>query len=479
MIQNYLRGTRSAVLARAAILTALIAVVDWRIDLNISFGFLYMFPMLLLGTILSRWQILAAAVICSALSDLFDPFPFVWTVAVPQDILVFSALAGTGLFSFEATRNRRIERENLARIEREMAARRDAEEQLEFLIHSSPAAIFTMDAAGSVVLANAAAHRLLECAPGTLAGRNISDYLSALGHVPSLQDTAQTFRTEMQCRGMRSNGEAFLANVFFSTYQTAAGPRLAALVVDASEDLREREEFNLDQLMAGSRILVAAVSHEIRNVCGAIAVIHENLLRSGLFKGHHDFEALGALVDTLHRIASLELKQGSAGEIVSAVDLNDVLSDLRIVLEPYCGDAGISLQWDLAPQLPLVRAERHSLLQVFLNLAKNSERALEQAEVKQIHITAERSGNSVLLRFADSGPGIASTAHMFQPFQKGADATGLGLYLSRAFMRSFGGDLRHDPSSPGCCFVIELAAAEPLASHHDLRSSHADPALTR
>ena len=62
------------------------------------------------------------------------------------------------------------------------------------------------------------------------------------------------------------------------------------------------------------------------------------------------------------------------------------------------------------------------------------------------------------------------------------DATGLGLFLSRAFMRSFGGDLRYehphaegDPASggpakqyaaghpaygaPGCCFVIELALA--------------------
>ena len=38
------------------------------------------------------------------------------------------------------------------------------------------------------------------------------------------------------------------------------------LVVDASEELREREETSLEQLMAGSRILVGAVSHEVRNV---------------------------------------------------------------------------------------------------------------------------------------------------------------------------------------------------------------------
>ena len=121
--------------------------------------------------------------------------------------------------------------------------------------------------------------------------------------------TPPSFRTEMQCRGVKSrNGDVFLANVFFSTYRTAQGPRLAALVVDASEQLREREETSLEQLMAGSRILVGAVSHEVRNVCGAIAMIYENLVRNGALKGNKDFEALGSLVETLNRIASLELK---------------------------------------------------------------------------------------------------------------------------------------------------------------------------
>ena len=57
--------------------------------------------------------------------------------------------------------------------------------------------------------------------------------------------------------------------------------------------MREREESSLQQLMAGSRILVGAVSHEVRNVCGAIGVIHENLARSGSLSGNKDFEALG------------------------------------------------------------------------------------------------------------------------------------------------------------------------------------------
>jgi two-component system sensor kinase FixL len=459
LIFRYLQGSTRVVLTRAGVLVAIIALVDWRVDLNISFGFLYLFPLLLVGTVLARWQILLAALSCTLLSDLFDPFPFTLRTALPQDILVFTSLAGTGLFAYEVTRSRRREAENLRSVEREAAARREAEEQLEFLIDSSPAAILTMSPNGHILLANAAAHRLFGVPGAELPGKNISRYIPALGCVPSIEQTPQTFRTEMQCRGEREHGDVFLANVFFSTYRTASGPRLAALVVDASEELREREESNLEQLLAGSRILVGAVSHEVRNVCGAISVIHENLVRGGTLTGNKDFEALGALVETLNKIACLELKQSTGIPELGSVDLAETLDDLRIVLEPYCEEAEITVHWEIPPEIPPVLADRHRLLQVLLNLTKNSERALENSEIRILDFKVAVGEGTVSIRITDTGPGIASAEKLFQPFQKGADSTGLGLYLSRAFVRSFRGDLRYDPALPGCSFVIDLAVA--------------------
>ena len=244
-------------MALAGLLIAIIAVIDWRVDLNFAFAFLYLLPILLAGTVLSRGQVVLTALLCTVLSDFFDPFPFALATSLPQDILVFAALAGCGLFSCEVTRRSRREAEDRHRYELEVTARREAEEQLEFLIESSPAAILTMGADFLILRANPAAYRLLGLAQGELPGRSIRQYIPALGRV-SPSEPRQTFRTEMQCRGERGNGEVFLANVFFSTYNTAAGPRLAAMVVDASEDLRDREESNLEQLLAGSRILVGS-----------------------------------------------------------------------------------------------------------------------------------------------------------------------------------------------------------------------------
>jgi PAS domain S-box-containing protein len=371
---------------------------------------------------------------------------------IPRDILIFLTLTTSGFLSRTGSKAFR-------RVEKEILARRAAEEQLEFLIQSSPAAVLTMTADGEILLANPAAHRLFQVPEESLAGRRITRYIPALGSVPSIEDTAKVFRTEMQTRGQRENGEVFLANVFFSTYKTAAGPRLAALLVDTSEHLREREEASLQQLLAGSRILMAAVSHEVRNVCGAIGVMHANLARNQALIGNQDFEALGSLVETLSKIASLELKQSTNAAEPSRVDLHEVLTDLRIVLEPYCEDSEIELHLQIPDELPLVRADRHSLLQVLLNLTKNSQRALEFSTRKVIDISVSTRGDGLSIRFTDSGPGIPAGHKLFQPLQKGADATGLGLYLSRAFMRSFRGDLRHDPTHAGCSFVLELLTA--------------------
>src|SRR5579883_624160 len=129
MIWRLLQSTRTTVLIWAGVLIAAIALLDWRVDLNIYFGFLYVFPMLLAGMVLRAWPILGAALLCTVLSELFDPFRFQMFSALPQDLLVFSALSGMGLLSREVTRGRQRERENLQRVEMEASARRQAEQQ--------------------------------------------------------------------------------------------------------------------------------------------------------------------------------------------------------------------------------------------------------------------------------------------------------------------------------------------------------------
>jgi C4-dicarboxylate-specific signal transduction histidine kinase len=137
-------------------------------------------------------------------------------------------------------------------------------------------------------------------------------------------------------------------------------------------------------------------------------------------------------------------------------DLGTVLDEARIVIEPSLREAGISPLWEVSEGLPLVRADHHALLQAFINLARNSVQALEKSPRKELRITAAMERDLVVVRFHDTGPGVAHPAELFQPFQPGAHSAGLGLYITRAILRSHGGGLRYEPGDTGSCFAVEL-----------------------
>jgi len=441
----------------AGVFIATIALVDWRFEENVSFGFLYLLPMLMVGGSLNLLQMALVAALCTGLTEAFDPFPWAMAVGIPRLLLTFAAFFGAGYYGLAAARNRRLADHHLTEIQREAALRRETEEQLEFLISRSPASIFTLDANSKVQLANDAAHRLLGVERGKLPGQAIGQFFPALASVPSSPEPP-FFHTEMECRARRQDGEVFLAHVWFSTYQTMSGPRLAAVVFDTSEELRDRAEFNLQQILTGSKVLVSALCHEIRNVCGAIGVIHSKLVREKQFALNEDFGTLGTLVQGLEKMAGLELRQATQ-PTAESIDVRSVFEELRIVIEPSFHEAEMSIEWDLPELLPRIWADRHALLQAFLNIAKNSQRAMEGLDQRNLIIRAVSAGGSVIVRFIDTGLGVTDPGHLFEPFQPGSQASGLGLYLSRTFVRAFHGEIEYEPQSAGSCFAVILARA--------------------
>jgi PAS domain S-box-containing protein len=337
-------------------------------------------------------------------------------------------------------------------LESEVKLRRDAEDQLQVLIESSPAAIVTIDMKGTISLANQAAQQLL--APGTpaLKGQSISSYLPSLQIIVQTQP-ARAFRTTLHCTGQRSTGEVFLAGVWFSTYNTGSGPRLAAVVVDLSEDLRNREDLSLDHLLKSSRILVSAMAHEVRNLCGAAVVLHKNLSRVPGLERNEDFQALSSLIQSLERISDLSVK-ASPDDAAVTVDLGSLLDEVRVLIEGAYRESDIAVEWRAPENLPLVLADRYGLIQVFLNLGKNSQRAMESSASKKLRVTTSLEEKQVTIRFEDTGTGIHHPENLFRPFQRGAATSGLGLYVSRSIMRSFGGELLYEPRPQGCCFAV-------------------------
>lgn len=210
---------RVAILSASGIIVLAIAVVDWWTKPYFSLGFLYLFPIMLAAGFLPRWGTIGLGVVCAVLSERFSNLD-------PSDShirLGFEALAlcGCGLLTSEVLRNRRL---NL-----------ESQQRMRVLVETSPAAIVTVNERGFIELANRAAAELMAPKTGDLIGQPVAAFLPELHHALRWEEGPQ-FRTSMQCRGHRGDGESFLAEVWFSTYKEGTTPKLAAIIADVTEE---------------------------------------------------------------------------------------------------------------------------------------------------------------------------------------------------------------------------------------------------
>jgi len=217
--QIWEQKSRAVVLVSSGVAVLAIAALDWWTKPYFSLGFLYLFPIMLAAGFLPRWAIVALGIVCALLSERFSNLdPSDSTVRLTFETL---ALCGCGLFTSEVLRNRRLSL--------------SSQERLRVLVETSPAAIVTVDERGFIELANRAATELMVPRNGHLIGYPIAAFLPELHHALRWEDRPQ-FRTSMQCRGHRGNGETFLADVWFSSYKDGAKPKLAAIIADISEE---------------------------------------------------------------------------------------------------------------------------------------------------------------------------------------------------------------------------------------------------
>jgi len=220
----------------------LIAFADWWMKPYVSFGLLYLLPITLAAGFLPRWAIALSGACCAVFAELFSLLDRSLTRLSFEAL----ALAGCGLLAAELLRNRRITLEVQGRFRG--------------LVEMSPAAIATVDERGFIELANQAATNLMAPRNGNLIGTPIAAYLPELHHALRWADAPQ-FRASMQCQGYRGNGDSFTADVWFSTYREGVSPKLAAIIVDISDELEAAQPVaadvdNHEQIALSDRELV-------------------------------------------------------------------------------------------------------------------------------------------------------------------------------------------------------------------------------
>ena len=382
-------------LALAAFLLLAVLLLEWWSKLDYSLGILYVLPVIVAATVLTRWQVIALSFAAAFIRGQFHVGlqPIEFGLRFGMAVLAY---AGAGMLVCEMSRHRRTLFAAYAKLKVEQALRERAEHQLRTLAESSPAAIVTLAHDGIVLSANRAAHDVLGADAQTeaLMGQRIDAYVPMFAQALSL--STRQMRNAATGWARRANGSRFPISTWFSTYGEGEAHCLAGIFVDVSEEVRDRELEAFRHFSDHSRLLAGAVSHEIRNLCSAIRVVTSNLSRHTHLVQDADFHALTKLVESLSQIASMQLR-ASKESAPQWCKLGIVLEQLRLVIEPDWADVGGEIRWDLSAANAEVQGDEHGLLQVFLNLTQNALRAVQKSPVPKLEIRTHAQDNRVVI----------------------------------------------------------------------------------
>lgn len=208
------------------------------------------------------------------------------------------------------------------------------------------------------------------------------------------------------------------------------------------EELALTEELRRKEILSSLGELSAVVAHEIKNPLSIIRGSAETLRRESPQKPEDD-QLLGFIIGEVNRLNRLV---GSLLDFArprpahrSPTDVHDMVREAARVVTSL----GARVELDLAARRHVLELDPDHLRQVFINLLKNAEEALEDGG--EIRVATADHGGSLVLTIDDDGRGVpaADLERVFLPFQTGkAAGSGLGLPIARKLVEAAGGELR-------------------------------------
>jgi signal transduction histidine kinase len=237
---------------------------------------------------------------------------------------------------------------------------------------------------------------------------------------------------------------------------------------------------------------LAMLAHELRNpltpIVNALAVLHQVPTPEPSVTWGHDI--IKRQVDHITRLLNdlLDVSRLDTGKITlqkTPAAVKRFMSEAVEVAEPLIRNRSQHLKLDIPDEVLVVDGDPVRLVQVFSNLLNN---AVKYTPIDgNITFSAERRGDSVMLRVADDGCGIAAEAlpDIFNLFaQEGrslgrADGgLGIGLSIVRGMVEMHGGFVTVNSRGPGegCEFLVTLPLMQSNASEAG-RGADAGPPL--
>ncbi|MBN1404047.1 MAG: GAF domain-containing protein [Opitutales bacterium] len=203
-------------------------------------------------------------------------------------------------------------------------------------------------------------------------------------------------------------------------------------------------------------LLSAEIAHEIRNPLTVIKLLFGSLNLDFPSEDMRcrDVEIIAEKLDQLEGIVTRVLSFSKNNEgLHSNWDLHRIVDDTLYLVRLKLRQSGIKLDYSSPVRPVRVEVSKGQLQQAVLNIVMNAVNAMPDGGELDVNIAIEKIDemDCGIIRVRDTGTGIPDEirAKIFDSFLTGkANGTGLGLNISKRILKSHGGDIEVEESSP-------------------------------
>jgi PAS domain S-box-containing protein len=242
-------------------------------------------------------------------------------------------------------------------------------------------------------------------------------------------------------------------------------------VITIGEDITDwveaRERVSQNEKLAAIGRLAAGIMHEINNPLATIAACAESMaLSESTGSGGPEYlTIIESEVQRCKRIIDGLLDFSRPQPLQrQSLDVNTVIERALFLLKHHGRFKQITVESDLASQLPLVHASAEQLIQVMIALLMNAADAMPQYGRVRIRtsVATDTSSAAVIMEVRDEGAGIprSDMARIFEPFyttKEPGRGTGLGLAICYGIVAEHGGRIEvESEQGKGSMFRIIL-----------------------
>lgn len=350
------------------------------------------------------------------------------------------------------------------------------------IIRSSADGIVVADMAGNILMYNEAAERILGYGSGEVIG--VPGALYKIAGMELLKENMRRMRSgEYGPAGKLASTRITLVSKdgeevpvsFSAAIIKKNGTEIGTVGIfsDLRSQVRMRRELEETrmQLMQADKIasigrLAAGVAHEINNPLSGILIFAEMLHKEIAGQNRQWSDDLQEIIDQSMRCKEivarlLDFSRHSVNQRFE-YDINVIVNRSVDLLSHQGLFHNVVFAIDLQADIPIMVGDAGQLQQVFTNFILNAGTAMNGRGKITITSGFDPGTGQVVLRFADTGPGIPADiiGKVFEPFfttKRPGEGTGLGLSVAYGIIQQHGGHISADNlPSGGAVFTVTL-----------------------